>query len=176
MGIEPSLAAIAAASDVVRPMLRQGMFSEEILNGASPNLICSFMTLEHMDDPAGFIRSAYSVLKPGGMLGIVVHNWQSFVNRALGLRSPIIDIEHLQLFNVSSINSLLRRFGFENISTESIYNRYPIRYWVRLSPLPSFLKGFLSSMMCNCRFSDITAAINVGNILAVGWKPHEVAP
>jgi hypothetical protein len=77
IGIEPSQAAIDAAPQEIRPMLRLSMFSPELIADLSPSLLCSFMTLEHLGDPAEFVNSAYASLNPGGMLAVVVHNWRA---------------------------------------------------------------------------------------------------
>ena len=171
MGVEPSRAAINAAPESVRSMLRMGMFGPKILDGVNPSLICSFMTLEHLDDPGTFVRSAYSLLEPGGMIALVVHNWQGMLNRALGLRSPIIDVEHLQLFNPSSIGFLLESTGFKKIDVKPICNRYPLKYWVRLTPFPRSLKKVVFSLLEKTSLSNAKIPLRVGNILAVGIKP-----
>lgn len=173
IGIEPSHAAIEAALPSVRPMLREGMFEPELLNGVTTSLICSFMTLEHIEDPGAFIKTAYSLLEPGGMIALVVHNWQGLLNRTLGLRSPIIDVEHLQLFNPSSINTLLKKAGFEDIKVKPICNSYPLKYWLRLTPLPLSLKEIIEAALKNLSLSNTTLPMNVGNILAIGIKPKQ---
>ncbi len=173
IGIEPSRAAINAASASVRPMLREGMFGPELLDGIRPNLICSFMTLEHMDDPGSFVTTAYNLIEPGGMIALVVHNWQGLLNRTLGLRSPIIDVEHLQLFNPSSVTALLKKVGFEDIKVKPICNRYPFRYWLRLTPLPTTVKNRIASTFDYFGLSDTQISLCVGNILAVGNRPLE---
>ena len=109
IGIEPSLAAIKSALPEIAPLIQCGMFSETMLANIHPSLICSFMTLEHISDPKVFTTSAFKALRAGGMIAIIVHNWRAPLNRLLGLRSPIIDIEHLQLFSPSSINLLLKQ-------------------------------------------------------------------
>ena len=172
LGIEPSRAAIHAAPACVRPMLREGMFGPDSLGEMRPSLICSFMTLEHMDDPGTFMKTASALLKPGGMVALVVHNWQGVLNRALGLRSPIIDIEHLQLFNPTSADILLKNAGFEHIHVRSICNRYPLRYWLRLAPFPAFLKMATIKTLQALSLADVKVPMNVGNILAVGTKPN----
>ena len=43
---------------------------------------------------------------------IVCHDRRAPLNRALGARSPIMDIEHLQLFSQASARALLERTGF----------------------------------------------------------------
>lgn len=173
IGVEPSRAAINAAPLSVRPMLREGMFGPELLDGVTPSLICSFMTLEHMDEPGLFVRTARRLLKPGGMIAVVVHNRQGLLNRILGLRSPIIDVEHLQLFNPGSLMTLLKTAGFEDVTVKAICNRYPLKYWLRLTPLPSRLKGVLDATIRKLSLSDIILPMRVGNILAIGIKPQK---
>lgn len=170
VGVEPSKAAIAAASDEIRPMLREGMFDATTISDLEPSLICSFMTLEHVLEPEALIRSAWSALSPGGMVAVVVHNWRGSLNRIMGLRSPIIDIEHLQLFDPQSIRTLLAKAGFQSVSVQAITNAYPLKYWLRLSPLPQGVNELLASMLARAGVEHRQLALNVGNLLAVGQK------
>lgn len=173
IGIEPSHSAIEAAEPAVRPLLREGMFSKDLLANITPSLLCSFMTLEHLADPGEFIHTAYDLIEPGGMLAIVVHNWRAHINRLLGLRSPIIDVEHLQLFSPRSLHTLLEKQGFMAIKLQSISNTYPLRYWLRLTPLPIGLKNILADALSRIGLSDFQISLPVGNILAVGIKPEK---
>lgn len=176
VGIEPSLAAIAAADPEVAPMLRAGVFSPAAIAGLHPALVCSFMTLEHLDDPLAFARGAFDALQPGGMLAIVVHDWRAPLNRMLGLRSPIIDVEHLQLFSQRSVARLLVAAGFERIVVQPLSNNYPLRYWLRLTPLPVRLKRGLGRLIERARLAAMPISLRVGNRLALGYKPLEQRP
>lgn len=171
VGIEPSRAAIAAAPPSVLPLLREGMFSRAIIADIKPSLICSFMTLEHLSDPSGFVDEAYELLEPGGMLAVVVHNWRAPLNRILGLRSPIIDIEHLQLFNPQSVRTMLAQTGFVSVDLHGISNTYPLGYWVRLTPLPSWVKTTIINILNRIGLANTQISLRVGNMLAVGFKP-----
>jgi len=168
VGIEPSPAAIAAASPEIRPHFRQGLFSPEIVRELRPDLITSFMTLEHLKDPGDFVSAAFDLLKPGGMLAVVVHNRRAVLNRFLGRRSPIIDVEHLQLFSPRSIRALLESRGFTGFVSRPLKNRYPLVYWLRLAPLPLLIKNKLLNSLP--RQSPLIG-LNVGNIMALGFKP-----
>jgi SAM-dependent methyltransferase len=175
IGIEPSTAAIEAASPDVRPMLREGMFTPEMLESEHPSLLCSFMTLEHIGEPGDFARAVYDLLEPGGKFAVVVHDWRSPLNRILGLRSPIIDVEHLQLFSPKSIKALFLEAGFENISQVAITNAYPIGYWLRLSPLPAALKALIGGALSRIGLANVQIPLRVGNMMAVGSKPLEMS-
>ena len=176
IGIEPSRSAIEAASPSVRSLLREGLFSPELLSDTSPSFLCSFMTLEHMSDPGEFVKSAYALLEPGGMLAVVVHNWRAPLNRLLGLRSPIIDVEHLQLFSPKSLQVLFEKNGFKPVELEPIKNTYPLRYWIRLLPLPSYIKKTAIRLLEHLHLANAMISFRVGNILAVGFKPLDKQP
>jgi len=171
IGIEPSRAAIEAAPQAVRHMLREGMFSPALLSDVRLSLLCSFMTLEHLTDPSGFFSAAFDLLEPGGMLAVIVHNWRAPLNRLLCLRSPIIDLEHLQLFSPQSVRTLFARTGFESIELQSIANAYPLRYWLRLTPLPVLVKIRIAATLDRFGLSDKQISLRAGNMLAVGIKP-----
>lgn len=173
IGIEPSRAAIEAAPSEVRPMLREGMFSPEQLTDVKPSLLCSFMTLEHLTDPGEFICSVYDLLEPGGMVALVVHNWRAPLNRLFSLRSPIIDVEHLQLFSPQSLSTLLARSGFVSIDLQPISNAYPLGYWLRLTPLPTLIKAKIAETLHRLGLLETQILLRVGNMLAVGFKPLE---
>ncbi|WP_426344286.1 class I SAM-dependent methyltransferase [Pseudoduganella sp. R-32] len=172
IGIEPSRAAIEAAPPAARPLLREGMFSAAMLEGETLSLITSFMTLEHLRDPGEFVSTAHGLLEPGGAIAVVVHNWRAPLNRLLGPRSPIIDVEHLQLFSPRALHELLARTGFEHIALKPIRNAYPLRYWLRLTPLPASAKRLLLRLLERSGLADRQIAMNVGNMLAVGYKPE----
>ncbi|MCX7220874.1 MAG: class I SAM-dependent methyltransferase [Burkholderiales bacterium] len=171
IGIEPSHSAIQAAPPEIRAMLREGMFSPSMLAGVTSSLVCSFMTLEHLAEPGEFIALIYEKLEPGGMIAVVVHNWRAPLNRILHMRSPIIDIEHLQLFSPQSLQAILKVAGFESVIHSPITNSYPLSYWLRLTPLPKFLKSAIHSCLEITGLLDKMVSFRVGNLLAVGIKP-----
>ncbi len=171
MGVEPSAAPIAAASPRVRPWIRHGAFREEEYPAGEASLITCFQTLEHLPDPMEFCRAAFRLLKPGGALLVVDHDYRHVVNRALGRRSPILDIEHLQLFSRRSMVEMLRRCGFAGVEARHITNRYPLHYWLRLAPLPGGLKRRVCDAARQTWLGRITIPLPVGNMVAVGYKP-----
>ena len=169
-GVEPSSAAIAAAPDHRRPWLREGIFREADFEPASFDLICCFMTMEHVRDPLATAISARRLLKPGGAFVTVTHDYHSLVNRLLGKKSPIIDIEHMQLFSNRSIRELLRRSGLSDISAAPFYNTYSLKYWTRLAPLPAGLKRLADKVLDATRLSRLKLSVNVGNTMAAAFE------
>jgi SAM-dependent methyltransferase len=170
IGIEPSSAAIQAAPIHRRVWLRKEIFKEQNFDPASFDLICCFMTMEHVYDPLIIARAAQRLLKPNGAFVTVTHDYSSLINRILGKKSPIIDIEHMQLFSKKSICELLKRSDFNNISSKPFINRYSFNYWLRLTPLPSAVKKQLKWLSSLIGMDKIKIGLNVGNRITAGYK------
>ena len=172
VGVEPSSAAIAAAPLHRQAWIRETIFRELDFQPDSFDFICCFMTLEHVRDPHEIVSAASRLLRPGGAIALVTHDYRSGINRLLGRRSPIIDIEHMQLFSPISIRQLLQRNGFESIGVNSFQNRYTLRYWMRLLPLSVGLKQKLIHGLGAVGLAEIKISLNVGNMLSFGYRPE----
>jgi SAM-dependent methyltransferase len=167
VGVEPSAAPIAAADPEVRPLIRHALLSATYFDAESFRLVTCFQTIEHLADPREFFAGARRILAPGGALMIVCHDRRSLVNRMLGKRSPIFDVQHMQLFSRESMKELMARSGFERVRLRHIVNRYPLRYWMRLAPLPKSLKERARAS----RLGTLALPLPVGNMVAIGFKP-----
>lgn len=172
-GVEPSAAAIAAADPSVRSMIEHAPFDAADFGSETFGIFCSFQTLEHVAHPKALVEGAFKLLCGGGLIALVAHDHTAWLNRMLGKRSPIIDIEHLQLFHPRSLHTLLANAGFEKICVEPLRNRYPARYWMRLLPLPETAKRTLISSADAMGLGKLSIAARVGNLLIVGWKPEK---
>lgn len=170
VGVEPSVSAIASAPPHRREWIKEGIFIESEFEPASFDLICCFMTMEHVLDPKYVADAALRLLKPGGAFVTVTHDYTSWVNRLLGKKSPIIDIEHMQLFSQPSISYLFRSSGFTDVSADRFTNRYSLRYWARLLPLPKILKAKLGAFLSDNMLGRKKLSFNVGNTIAAGYR------
>jgi 2-polyprenyl-3-methyl-5-hydroxy-6-metoxy-1,4-benzoquinol methylase len=172
VGVEPSRTAIAAAPVHRQAWIRHGMFEEKDFALDSFDLICCFMTLEHVRDPQVVTRAASKLLRPGGVFIAVTHNYCSMINRALGSRSPIIDIEHLQLFSNKNLLTLFKIAGFHNIEVKAFLNTYRASYWLRLIPIPNVFKSWMSKFLVTTRLGNVKLTLNVGNLVTHGFMQN----
>ncbi len=170
VGVEPSSAAIAAAPAHRQAWIREGMFEEKDFAPESFDLVCCFMTMEHVRDPQLIARAAFNLLRPGGAFVTVTHDYRSLVNKLLGRRSPIIDIEHMQLFSGRSVRYLFENSGYADVAVKAFVNTYSLRYWVRLAPLPRSIKSAASGLMASLGLGNAKLGVNVGNLIATGFK------
>ena len=171
VGFEPSEAPLAAAPASVRDSIRPEPFSAGVLPDESFTLISCMQTIEHVLDPLEVCRDAVRALAPRGAVLIACHDRRAFTARVLKQRSPIFDIEHVQLFSPRSMSALLRLAGLERIEVRPLRNRYPLRYWLQLAPIPERLRGALRRALTAGRLVDLPVSLGVGNLVAVGYKP-----
>ena len=167
VGIEPSVAPVAAASPEVQGRIRPGTFEATDFDRGRFRLVTAFQVLEHVADPLELCREAGRLLAPGGALLVVCHDRRSFVNRVMGSRSPIRDIQHLQLFSRGSLHELLERAGLGRAELSKVTNRYPLRYWLRLAPLPG--RTAVIDLTDRLHLGQVPVSLRVGNLAAVGF-------
>ena len=157
VGIEPSEAPIEAAKPGIRGYLKCGIFAAEQFAAESLDLITCFQVIEHVWDPVKITRDALALLKPGGLFFLVAHDRRALSARLMGTKSPIFDIEHLQLFDSPTSTALLRNVGFDAIKVSSVQNRYPVDYWLKLFPIPRPVKSAVRRLAETFRYRKALA-------------------
>jgi len=169
-GVEPSAAPVQAAKPHIRTLIRLGPFRASDYASEEFRLVSCFQTIEHVHDPLQLCRDALRIIKPGGAFFIVCHNRRALLARVLGSKSPIFDIEHLQLFSPVSAQALLKTAGFKRVEVRPIVNRYPVSYWANLIPAPTRVKDVLSGVLTSTRAGKVTLAAPVGNLAAIAFR------
>jgi len=171
-GVEPSAAPIRCAADNVAPLIRHGFFEPDAYASESFSLISCFQTVEHLTDPCALFQGVFRMLRPGGCFFIVAHNYRSLSARVLKGRSPVFDIEHLQLLSPRSASAMYKNTGFTNIRISYLVNKYPLSYWLRLAPLSEQVKNAGYGVLKKCGIQSFALGMPVGNIAAIGFKPE----
>jgi SAM-dependent methyltransferase len=169
-GVEPSAAPVAAAKPAVQPLIRLGAFRAGDVANASVRLITCFQTMEHLFDPLETCREFHRLLKAGGAVMLVAHDRLALSARIMGRRSPIFDHEHLQLFSPASARRLLEAAGFADVQIHRVANRYPLRYWARLSPLPDRIRRSVIRCLDALAIGGVPIRLPAGNIAAIGFR------
>lgn len=112
-------------------------YGVDVLVGELPDLplpdgifdvVTFFHVLEHLDRPEAYLRKAWDLMVPGGLLVVEVPNFASPGFRILGTRNFCVDYpNHLVFFTQVSLGRLLSRCGFivEEVSHFSLeYSPY----------------------------------------------------
>ena len=75
--------------------------------------------IEHLNDPASFVREVYRILSPGGVFIVTTPNIDGFQARLFKSRWRSAIFDHLYLFSIKTLRALLERnnFRIEKIAT-----------------------------------------------------------
>lgn len=163
LGIEPSIKAIAKCQDLNVNLIDIAI--EDFQSEEKFDLVTCFQTIEHLNDPRQFIQNIKSHIKNGGYIAISCHNRLSFVNKILGEKSPIFDVEHLQVFTDKGIELLFKSLDLEIVYSKKYRNVYPLSYWIKIAPVGARIKDFVER---HKQFFSYKLYVNVGNHLIIG--------
>jgi len=172
IGYEPSEAPVRSADPAVRDRLRVGFFDAAKFPDDSLGLVTCFQTIEHVYDPLQLVRDIHRILKPGGIAFLIAHDVDALSAKILGDKSPIYDIEHLQLFNHASAATIMRSAGFSDVDVSSVSNTYPLAYWLKLFPLNQSIKQHLLTAMAGPLkpIGNVSISLPAGNLAMVATK------
>jgi len=168
-GCEPSLEAKSLAAPSVRDGIHTGFFTDAVYPDASFDLICAFQTLDHLGDPLAILETCRRKLKPGGLLYLIVHNADGLQAKLFGEKSPIVDVEHIYLFNPKTLAMAVEKAGLQGLGTFPIANSYPLEYWLTHAPLP--LKKVWLAIGRASGLAKLRLPLSLGNIGIVARKP-----
>ena len=169
-GVEPSISSIEFAKNEIKAHLINDVFETAKIEKNAYDLVCCFMTMEHVHDPLYTIKKSFEILKNDGKIILVTHNCEHLLHKFLGKKSPIIDVEHLQLFSSKSIFQILDINNFTNIEIFNLKNKYNLKYWVSLLPLPYIIKKMIIKILNFLGFHNFKLRLDVGNIMIVADK------
>ena len=168
-GVEPGKDAVSKAPPLIRDRIINDFFQPTLFAPESFDVVCCFQIFDHLPDPGRFLRDVRSLLRPGGLLMAINHNIRALITRILGERSPMYDIEHIYLFDKSTIRQLFLANGFEVTRVSGLSNSYTLAYALKMFPLPDRLKTVIVQMLKGV-LADVSLRIPAGNMVTVGRK------
>lgn len=133
------------------------------------DLICAFQVIDHTLDPNQFVKDCFKILKPGGYCFFIMHDVKSLTHTILGERSPIIDVQHIYLFDKRNITRL---FENNNFFMKRVFNTktvYTIKYWINMAPVGGVIKGILYILLSP--WLKVKTPLRVGNMAIIAQKP-----
>lgn len=80
---------------------------------ADADVIVAFEVIEHIFEPAVFLRRCAKLLKPGGLLVVSCPNGLGFDIATLQEKALAVDAEHVNLMNPKSLSHLMSYCGFD---------------------------------------------------------------
>ena len=143
-GIEPSKDAISFADDKIKNFIQHGIFDENYIENKKYDLVFIAMIIEHVVDSNKFLENIYNVLKPGGVVICICHNERHFLAKILKENHPIINDEHVAVFNEKALNLIFKKNKFLDVKVRNLKNYYSLGYWLKMMPIPVIIKNLLN--------------------------------
>lgn len=168
-GVEPSKESIAHAG-VVQGFIYQGILKPEIYPAGHFDVIACFQVLDHIAAPNEFLATCSSYLKPGGSLLLIMHDIGAWTAKLLGRSCPMVDIEHPFLYNKNTLKKMVNKHGLKTDGAFTVKNRYPLKYWSKLAPMPKPMKEGLTHFMDKSSLGQIPVSLGLGNMGIVATK------
>jgi SAM-dependent methyltransferase len=170
-GVEPSADAVRKAPPelegmIVQDVMRDGLFAPE-----SFDAVCLFQVLDHIPNPVDLLEECLAVLAPGGFILALNHNVRGWSARALGERSPIVDIEHTYLYSPETMTRILAKAGFADPQVRSVRNTYSLSYLLQLVPLPAAIKSMVLPALRASPAGRVQLTVPLGNLCLIAQKP-----
>ena len=116
-GVEYSASSVRTANQRIgRPAVVQGSLSSVELPAASFDIAVLADVLEHTRDPLSDLRRVWRLLKPGAALFMAVPSLDSWSARVMRERWLEFKLEHLFYFDSATLQLLLFKAGFEQVT------------------------------------------------------------
>ena len=125
-GIDISSAAARVASARLRINIFAGTVDNIPAAPESYDVVTAWEVIEHMAEPAKFLRTIWRLLKPGGLLCLSTPNTNKIRNRIPGKQRDIFFIppEHLFYFNGRNLRILATKSGFLPLTIDVSSRRF----------------------------------------------------
>ena len=169
-GIEPSHAAIESAPPSVKPLIVEDVLRAGVVSDESASVACLFHVFDHLPEPGAALEELHAILRPGGLALILNHDVEAPSARALGEKSPIVDVEHYYLYSRATLGKLAGAHGFEVVESGSVWNDYSFGYVARLLPLPRSLKRGTQKVLQSTRVAKPRVRVPLGNLYVVARR------
>ena len=163
-GIEPSLAAIEHASDKIKARIIPGMFDSSKFENEAFDLISFFQTFDHIIEPNEFLQDVRKKLNEKGFVIAINHNIGSISYKFLREKSPIIDIGHTYLYDLTTMRKIFEKNQFK------VHKVFPVKNWVTLSrllelmPLKEKSKNVLAKIQNGLGIQNMQLPLYLGNL------------
>ena len=100
------------------------------------DIVFSKSVIEHFWKPDNFIKECRRVLKPGGRIIVMTPEWQS------QMKIFYNDYTHAHPYTITGLGSLLKIYGFKNVSSEIFYQLPILWKYPQLKILSKLLQVF----------------------------------
>ncbi len=97
------------------------------------DVVTLWATIEHLPDPSQILDNIWEVLKPGGYIFLDTGIGYDWLDRRLpGCNQWYDPPQHLFVFSLKGVQSLLKQSNFSTLKIDTHYERSAIRKWIKI--------------------------------------------
>ena len=174
-GIEPGQDAVGRAAPDIKPLIINDFLGPDTFPVGSFDVVCCFQVMDHLPEPATFAGIIRGLLAPGGIFLAINHDIRAPITRLLGERSPMYDVEHVYLFDRSTMRRLLVNAGFTVLTCRPLHNSYTMDYILKMFPLPAFVKRGVHAMLVALGMTTASVRVPGGNMVTIAHRDPPAA-
>lgn len=130
---EISSSCVARLRRLLGPRLHEGSLHDAPFEVGTFDVVLMVEVLEHLDEPASYLRRARELLRPGGLLFVTTPNFRGISGRLLDGRWRVIADEHLTYYDRTSLARFLKACGFVGVRV--------VTSGIDIGPIVSWLRG-----------------------------------
>lgn len=130
VGVEPSAFASAHARDELGLDVRTAPLLDAELPAHAFDAVVMGDVVEHLTDPAAALARVAGLLRPGGVVVLMLPDAGSAVARAMGRRWWSVIPTHVQYFTRRSLTVLLDRAGYDVLDARTAPKGFTVRYYL----------------------------------------------
>ena len=127
------------------------------------------MIIEHVVDANKFLNSIYKILKPGGIIICICHNERHLLSKILKDKHPIINDEHVAVFNKKALKIIFEKNNFAEIQIKNLKNFYSIKYWFKMLKISSFIEKVFKNKIFKYLMT-LNVGFKAGNLYLIAKK------
>jgi SAM-dependent methyltransferase len=170
IGVEPSRDAINQASSSIKPFIVNGMFNNKMFEKDSFDMITFFQTFDHIAEPNIFLQNCFNVLKDDGFILAINHNAKSLSAKIMGEKSPIIDIGHAYLYDLTTMKKIFEQNNFVVHDVFPIKNTVSIERLIQLLPIDSTTGKKIQKFARLLKINKCSLKLPLGNLGIIAQK------
>jgi SAM-dependent methyltransferase len=130
LGVEPSdFASTYARERLGLDVLHDDLFTAD-LPSASFDAVVLGDVIEHLPQPADALERIASLLRPGGVLTMMLPDAGSRLARTMGRRWWSVIPTHVQYFTRDSMRTMLEQHGWEPLVIDTAPKAFSVRYYL----------------------------------------------
>ncbi|WP_223146676.1 class I SAM-dependent methyltransferase [Methylomonas albis] len=115
-------------ADSNRLHLSAEMFGFSEVPDTSISVAVMIHVLDHLLNPVEILKKLRIKMAPGAVLAVVTHDESSLLAKITGNGWPAFCLQHPQLYNPSTVETLMKEAGFKVVRVQRTVNYFPVTY------------------------------------------------